>query len=66
MRKRYKRGLTPIVLFFTEAEVAGITQTWNDVGVAVQLRIHCGAPESYIVLREHLAHVINTSLSCYD
>ena len=66
MRKRYKRGLTPIVLFFTKAEVAGITQTRDDVGVAVEFGIHSGAPQGGDVLREHLAYVVNAGLSCND
>ena len=53
-----------MVLFFAEAQVTGITQTGDDVSVAVELGIDCGAPQGCDVLREHLAYIVNTGLSC--
>ena len=53
-----------MVLFFAEAEVTGISQTGNDVGVAVELGVNCGTPECGGILREHLAHIVNAGLSC--
>ena len=52
-----------MVLFLTEAEVTGITQTGDDVSVAVEFGIHSGAPQGCDVLREHLAYIVNTGLS---
>ena len=52
-----------MVLFFAEAEVTGITQTGNDVGVAVEFGIDCSAPQGCYILREHLAYVVYTCLS---
>ena len=53
-----------MVLFLTEAEVAGITKARYDVGVAVEFGIDCSAPQGCDVLREHLADVVNAGLSC--
>ena len=55
-----------MVLFLAEAEVTGITQARNDVGVAVEFGIHGGTPQGCDVLREHLAYVVNASLSSND
>ena len=53
-------------LFFTEAQVTGITQTRDDVGVAVEFGIHGCAPECGGILREHLAYIVNAGLSSDD
>ena len=48
-----------VLFLFAVTEVAGITEAWDDIGVASQFFVYCSHPEGHLVGREMLLEVLH-------
>ena len=55
-----------MVLLFLGAvrEVAGVTESWDDIRVTGKLFVNCSYPEGHLVCREMLLEILHSICAC--